>query len=77
VHDIGKSQAKLNVFEKSIIVPINCITFGNFLKYNRNKGIAKYYNHPKIGGKLLDGIKEVYLDIIDYVIIVISNRRKV
>ena len=62
MHDIVKSQVKL---EKSIIVRINYITFGKFLKYNKNKRISKYYNHPKIEGKLLDGIKGVYLAIID------------
>jgi hypothetical protein len=67
LHDIGKSNVKLNVFEKSIIVLINGITFGNFLKYNKNERITNYYNHTEIGGKLLDGIKEVDLDIINCV----------
>ena len=42
-------KVKLIVFEKNIIVIINDITFGKFLKYNKNEGIFNYYNHPEIG----------------------------
>ena len=67
LHDIGKSQVKLNVFQKSITVIMNGITFGKFLKYNKNKRISSYYNHPEIGANLLDGIKGMDLDIINCV----------
>ncbi|MCE5220922.1 MAG: hypothetical protein LLF98_06555 [Clostridium sp.] len=52
-------------FEKSIIVLINGVTFGNFFKYNRNERIDNYYNHHEIVGELLDIIKEADLDIIN------------
>lgn len=64
LHDIGKSQAKLNVFEKSIIIILNSITSGKFLKYNKNKKIQNYYNHPGIGRKLLIDNKETDKDIL-------------
>lgn len=65
LHDIGKVKSKINIIHKSIIVIINAITFGNFLKYNNNKNIANYYNHPEVGAKLLENIKDVDLDIIN------------
>ncbi len=66
LHDIGKSEAKLNMFYKSIIVIINSITCGKFLKYNKNKKVLSYYNHPEIGAKLLESINtEECLDIIN------------
>lgn len=65
LHDVGKSRIKLNIIYKSIIVIINKITFGKFLKYNRNKRIISYYNHPEIGAELLEGINEENLDIIN------------
>ncbi|MDR3594894.1 HDIG domain-containing metalloprotein [Clostridium sp.] len=67
LHDIGKSQIKLNIFYKSIIVIINKITCGKFLKYNRNKTIISYYNHAQIGAELLQSINEEDLDIINCV----------
>jgi putative nucleotidyltransferase with HDIG domain len=66
LHDIGKSQAKLNIFYKSIIVIINNITCGKFLKYNNSKKIINYYNHPEIGAKLFETVSnEKNLDIIN------------
>lgn len=64
LHDIGKSQVKLNIFQKSIIIIINKITLGNFLKYNKVKRINNYYNHPEIGAELLKNLNESDLDII-------------
>lgn len=64
LHDIGKSQVKLNVFEKSSIIIINKITSGNFLKYNKIRKINNYYNHPKLGVELLKNLNELDLDII-------------
>ncbi|WP_026889736.1 HD domain-containing protein [Clostridium beijerinckii] len=66
LHDIGKSEAKLNIFYKGIIVIINSITCGKFLKYNKNKKVISYYNHPEIGAKLLESINtDEYFDIIN------------
>ncbi|WP_459479767.1 HD domain-containing protein [Clostridium saccharoperbutylacetonicum] len=67
LHDIGKSKVKLNTIYKSIIIIINKITFGKFLKYNKNTRIINYYNHPKIGVELLKGIGQENQDIIDCV----------
>lgn len=67
LHDIGKFESKINIIHKGIIVIINAITFGNFLKYNNNRNIANYYNHPQIGAKLLENIKDIDLDIINCV----------
>lgn len=65
LHDIGKSKIKLNIFYKSMIIILNKITCGKFLKYNRNKLIINYYNHAQIGVELLQSIKQEDLDIIN------------
>ncbi|RII31961.1 HD domain-containing protein [Clostridium chromiireducens] len=65
LHDIGKSKARLNIFYKSIIIIINKITYGNFLKYTQSQRINNYYNHPQIGADLLKNINEDNIDIIN------------
>ena len=65
LHDIGKSQVRINIFEKSFVVIMNKITLGNFLKYNKIKRISNYYNHPRIGAKLLRDSGEKDEDIIE------------
>lgn len=67
LHDIGKSQVKLNIFYKSIFVIINSITCGKFLKYNKNEKILNYYNHPQIGAKLLENINSKDPEVVDCV----------
>lgn len=67
LHDIGKSEVKINTFYKSIIIIINNITCGKFLKYNKNKRILDYYNHSQIGVILLQCINQESLDIINCV----------
>jgi putative nucleotidyltransferase with HDIG domain len=67
LHDIGKSQVKLNIFSKSFIVIMNSITCDKFMKYNKNKKIINYYNHPQIGVELLKSINEVDLNVINCV----------
>lgn len=67
LHDIGKAQAKLNIFDKSIIVIISFITRGKFLKRNKSKKIVNYYDHPRIGAEILESIKGMSVDIIDCV----------
>ncbi|ATD53756.1 HD domain-containing protein [Clostridium chauvoei] len=53
LHDIGKSKFKLNIFEKSIVVLLDKATNGKINKYDNIKQIDIYYNHPKIGEKIL------------------------
>ncbi|WP_297429816.1 HD domain-containing protein [Clostridium sp.] len=67
LHDIGKSQAKINILYKSIITILNSITCGKFLKYNKNKRVINYYNHPQIGVGLLENIGVKNLDILNCV----------
>ena len=56
LHDIGKSEISLNIFEKGIVVILNKVTKGRILKYNKYSRMTKYYNHPKIGKDLLEDI---------------------
>lgn len=67
LHDIGKSQVKLNTIYKSFIIIMNKITCGKFLKYNGSKRIINYYNHGKIGAELLENINQKDLNIINCV----------
>ncbi|AOR22230.1 HD domain-containing protein [Clostridium taeniosporum] len=57
LHDIGKIEISLNIIEKGIVVILNKVTKGSFLKYNKYSRVTKYYDHPKIGKKLLENIK--------------------
>ena len=66
LHDIGKLESKLNIFYKGIIVFLNSITRGKFLKYNKNKKIISYYNHPEVGARLIESINnDECLDVIN------------
>jgi len=65
LHDIGKYRARLNIFYKSIVIIVNRITCGKFLKYTQSKRIINYYNHPQIGADLLKNIEEDNIDIIN------------
>ena len=56
LHDIGKVEVPLNIIEKGIVVIINKVTKGEFLKYNKYRRMIKYYSHPKIGKKILENI---------------------
>lgn len=53
LHDIGKSDFHLNIIEKSIVVLLDKFTDGKINKYDNIKQINVYYNHPKIGEKIL------------------------
>lgn len=53
LHDIGKIDRPLNIFEKSIIVILDKITKGKLKKYNNIKLIGIYYNHSKRGVEIL------------------------
>ncbi|PRR81551.1 HD domain-containing protein [Clostridium vincentii] len=56
LHDIGKASASLNIIDKSVIVIVDKITNGKLKKYNFNKKIDTYYNHPKKSVALLNNI---------------------
>ncbi|EES48410.1 HD domain-containing protein [Clostridium botulinum] len=56
LHDIGKVEISLNIIEKGVVVIINKVTNGSFLKYNKYSRMTKYYNHPAIGKELLEKI---------------------
>ncbi|GAA0182640.1 HD domain-containing protein [Clostridium sediminicola] len=53
LHDIGKSEYKLNVIEKSIVVILNKFSKGKIKKYSNIKCIDIYYNHASIGYEML------------------------
>lgn len=57
LHDVGKVEYKLNVFEKSIIVLLDKFTHGKISEYDKLKQINIYYNHGKIGADMLASYK--------------------
>lgn len=54
LHDIGKLDNDLNIFEKSIIIILNRIFPGLSKRIMSFSRINKYYNHPEIGAKYLN-----------------------
>lgn len=66
LHDIGKSIAKINIIEKSIVIILKYITGDRILKYN--KRIVEYYKHAEIGGEILLQLGESDNDIITCVV---------
>lgn len=56
LHDIGKVNYSLNTIEKALVIIINKLTVGRFLKYNKCKRINNYYNHPVFGRVMLEEI---------------------
>lgn len=68
LHDVGKIEFSLNLFEKSIIVVLDRFTKGKISKYNNIKHIDIYYNHPKIGVDILQDFNydKDFLDTIRY-----------
>ena len=65
LHDVGKATARINVFEKCILVLLNKITKGK-LRNIKNKKVDCYYNHASYSYDFLKGIvdDELVLDII-------------
>lgn len=53
LHDIGKTQARLNPIEKSIFVIINKLSKGKLKNIKTLKKVQNYYNHGEIGYKIL------------------------
>lgn len=69
LHDIGKIDAGLNIFEKSIMVILDKASKGKFKKYSNIKQVDIYYNHPEKGIDLLKKIDiydKEFLDSIRY-----------
>lgn len=53
LHDIGKGEYGLNIFEKSTLVLLNKLTKGKLRKLDKLKKIDIYYNHGKKGADIL------------------------
>lgn len=53
LHDIGKTQARLNPIEKSIFVIINKLSKGRLRNVTTLKKVENYYNHGEIGYRIL------------------------
>lgn len=53
LHDIGKGEHSLNIFEKSTLVILNKITNGKLRRLDNIKNIDIYYNHGEKGARLL------------------------
>lgn len=69
LHDIGKVDGGLNIFEKSVMVILDKVSKGEFKKYSNIKQIDMYYNHPEKGIDLLkefDSYDKEFLDSIRY-----------
>ena len=67
LHDVGKNIKSLNVVDKSLIVILDKITKGKLKKYEKNKKVYIYYNHPKESVKILNRIGKYDLDFIEAV----------
>lgn len=66
LHDIGKSQIKLSILDKGILVILNKVTAGRLKKLKSNKKVDCFYNHGEIGRNILEkyGYDKEFLDII-------------
>jgi putative nucleotidyltransferase with HDIG domain len=53
LHDIGKSEYKSNVLNKTIMVLLDKITRGKVKKYKNIRMINTYYNHGVLGYNIL------------------------
>ncbi len=62
LHDIGKSECKLNCVEKSIMVILNKITGSRIKKFTRLKMVRNYYGHADRGANLLNQLDDAYND---------------
>ena len=60
LHDIGKSEYKLNVIDKSALVILDKIMNGKLINYTNNKKVDSYYNHPIKSIKMLNTLDEKY-----------------
>lgn len=72
LHDIGKIQCRVNVFEKSIFVICNKLLKNKLILFsNKSKKINTYYYHPERGADILS---EIGYD--DDILYVIRNHHK-
>ncbi|WP_035293171.1 HD domain-containing protein [Clostridium sp. KNHs214] len=58
LHDIGKIECGLNLIDKSALVILDKISKGRIKKYEKNKKIDMYYNHPEKGYNILKKLGE-------------------
>lgn len=58
LHDIGKIDSGLNIFNKSVIVILNKLAPKLLLKLIKLKAVNTYYNHPEIAMGLLESEDE-------------------
>lgn len=61
LHDVGKINYKLNIFEKSICIIIKKVTNIDYRKVNYDK-VRNYYNHPNESVRLLETLNKKYSD---------------
>lgn len=69
LHDVGKSEYSLNLFQKSALVILNKMTKGKLENYKNIKFIDIYYNHAKKGADILKEFKvydKEFLDSVRY-----------
>lgn len=60
LHDLGKSECKLGVCGKSIVVILDKLSNSKLRKYKNIKKIDIYYNHAAKGNLILQQIKGDY-----------------
>lgn len=58
LHDIGKIEKKINIFDKSILVILNKLTNGKIKRFTGIKKIDVYYNHGEKGYNLLSKLEK-------------------
>ncbi|WP_138207501.1 HDIG domain-containing metalloprotein [Haloimpatiens lingqiaonensis] len=58
LHDIGKIECSLNLIDKSALVILDKISRGKIKKYEKNKKVDIYYNHPEKGYNILKKMGE-------------------
>lgn len=58
LHDVGKGEYGLNIFEKSTLVLLNKLTKGKLRKLDNIKNIDVYYNHGEKGADILKKYKK-------------------
>lgn len=69
LHDIGKSEYGLNIFEKSMLVILHKVSNGKIKRFDNFKSIDSYYNHAAKGANLLKHFNtydKEFLDAIRY-----------
>lgn len=53
LHDIGKVENRLNIFEKSLLVVLHKLTNGKMRFMSKSKAVDTFYNHPDKGYEVL------------------------